>query len=94
MMHGIHDILPPSETDQYRGGNSAPENNLDKGDGIWEYNMEILRWIFNGQDYTLRLPDDKIKKILERLHNIIKFTTKTPRTTQVKKFNPGRGNHF
>ena len=43
----------------------------------------MLGWIFNVQDYTLRLSAKK-KKIFERLHNIKKVTTKTPRKVMEK----------
>ena len=55
MLHGIHAISPPSEVTQHRGGDSVSERKINKGDGTWAHEKEILVWIFNGQDYTLRL---------------------------------------
>ena len=62
MVHGVHAIFPPSEITQHGGGVSVSENKLYKGDETWEYEKEIIGWIFNGQYYTLRLTADKIKK--------------------------------
>ena len=55
------------------------EKKLEEGDLTCAYDKEILGCIFNGRYYTQRLSADKIIKILKRLHNIKKFTTKTPR---------------
>ena len=78
MLHGIHAIYPPSEVTQHGGSDLVSEKKLIKGDGTWAHEKEILGWIFNDQDYTLRLPAEKNRKILERLQNIKRFTTKTP----------------
>ena len=60
------------------------EKNLYKGGVTWAYEKEILGWIFNFHDYILRLPADKINKILGRIQNIKKFTTKKPRKVMEK----------
>ena len=69
MLRGIHAIYPPSEFTQHRGGDSVSEKSLIRGYRTREHKKEILVWIFNDQDYTLRLPS---------LQNINSFTTKTP----------------
>ena len=56
MLHDIHANPPPSEVTQHGGGDSVSENNLNKGDGTWAHEKEILGCIFNGQDYIMRLP--------------------------------------
>ena len=70
-------FTPPYEVTQHGGGDSVYEKNLNKGDGTWAHEKEIIVWIFNGQDHTLRLPEEKNRKILAWLQNIKRFTTKT-----------------
>ena len=48
------------------------------------HKKEIQGQIFNGNDYTLRLPEEKNRKILDRIQNIKRFTTKTPRKVMEK----------
>lgn len=51
---------------------------LEKGEGVWEVEKEILGWIFNGLHRTIAYPDDKFAKIKKLLKeatrkNKIKF---------------------
>ena len=81
MLYGIYDIFLTSEITEYGRGNSVLEKKLDKGDRTWAYKKYRLVCIFNGQDYTLRLPAEKIKKrsnvftisISSRQKNLEKF---------------------
>ena len=85
MLHVIIAIFLPYEITQHEGGDSVLEKKQEKGDGTWAYNKEILVWIFNGQYYTLRLSEDKNRKILKHINNIKKFTTKTHIKVMKKK---------
>ena len=74
MLYGIQAVSPPSEVTRHGGGDSVSGNKLNKGDGTWAHEKEILGWFINGQEYTLRLPaGEKNRKILDRLQNIKKF---------------------
>ena len=79
MLHGVHAIFPPSEVTQHGGGDSIAKNKLDKEDGRWTEEKEILGWTVNGAQFTIQLPADKVTKVLQRLSKIKKFKRKIPR---------------
>ena len=62
MLHGIHEISPPSEVIQHRGGDLVPEKKLNKENGTWAHEKEYLGWVLNGQDFTLHIPEEKNRK--------------------------------
>ena len=72
MLHGIHSIFPPPSVTQHTGGDPVSLKKLMKEEGRWETEKEILGWMFNGTNYTLYLPEQKISKI----KSIIKTTCK------------------
>ena len=78
MLHGVHAIFPPSEITQHGGGDSIAKNKLDKEDGRWTEEKEILGWTVNGAQFTIQLPADKVAKVLQRLTKIKKFKRKIP----------------
>ena len=84
MLHGIYTISPRAEINQQVGGDPVYDKKINKGERTWTHKKEILGCIFNGQDYTLRLPAETIQKILDQLQNIKKFTAKTPREVMEK----------
>ena len=81
MLHGIHTIFPPPAITGHNGGDPISEKKLEKLEGQWAHVKEILGWIVDGVNFTIRLPIakiDKIKKTLRRL--------KKSRSIKVKDF--------
>ena len=73
MLHGIHSIFPPPSETKHNGGDPISEKKLDKGDGTWSYEKEILGWIFNGKDFTIQLPTEKCTKIITIINAVLKL---------------------
>ena len=71
MIHGIHSIFPPPEISKHNGEDPISESKIAKGEGIWSTEKEVLGWIFNGDDYTIRLPKKKIKDIILQIRKIL-----------------------
>lgn len=63
ILHGVHSIFPPPEVSGHTGEDPVSMKKLKAGDGLWDFEKEILGWIFNGLDWTIRLPEDKVHKI-------------------------------
>jgi hypothetical protein len=74
MLHGIHSIFPPPEITKHTGEDPVSEKKIAKGEGVWAMEKEILGWIFNGQDYTIRLPSQKIKDIIKMIRGMMKMS--------------------
>ena len=57
-MHGIHDVFPPNEDNNY---DPISYKKLLKGEGVWMLEKEILGFMFNGEanHHTICLPDEK-----------------------------------
>ena len=66
MMHGIHSIYPPPSVTGHTGGDPISEKKLKQLEGLWEHVKEILGWILNGANYTIRLPEKKVEKSRQR----------------------------
>ena len=81
MLHGIHSLFTPVEVTQHPGGDSIAENKIDKGDGKWKFQKEILGWIFDGTNYTMHLPLDKCDKIVKLIKKVL-----THRSVPLKQF--------
>jgi hypothetical protein len=64
MIHGIHSIFPPPEISKHNGEDPILESKIAKGEGLWSTEKEVLGWIFNGNNYTMRLPEKKVKDII------------------------------
>ena len=63
VLHGIHCIFPPTNISKHCGGDPISEKKMEKGDGTWHFQKEILGWIFDGKAFTIFLPSEKSKKI-------------------------------
>ena len=44
MLHGIHAILPPLAVTGHNGFEPIAEENLRKGEGMWDITKEVLGW--------------------------------------------------
>jgi hypothetical protein len=71
MIHGIHSIFPPPEISKHNGEDPISESKIEKGEGIWSTEKEVLGWIFDGVAYTMRLPEKKIKDIILQIRKIL-----------------------
>jgi len=54
MLHGVHSIFPPPDASGHDGEDPIAQSKLDNGDGEWKYVKEILRWIIDGENYTIQ----------------------------------------
>ena len=62
LLHAIHDVFPE--------GKHSPDNQpvsvkkMDKGKAQWNVLKEVLGWLCDGRDKTIRLPCNKVKRIV------------------------------
>jgi hypothetical protein len=89
-LHGIHSIFPPTAVSKHSGGDPISEKKMIANEGLFDYEKEILGWIFNGVEYTISLPTAKVKKI----QTLLKQTAKQG-TVPIKQFQQltGKLNH-
>ena len=72
MLHGIHSIFPPPKISGHNGEDPISQKKLNEGEGMFDYNKEILGWEINGKNFTIQLTTQKANKIIQ----ILKETTK------------------
>ena len=77
VLHGIHSIFPPPSISNHCGGDPISQKKMEKGEGTWAYEKEILGWTFNGKTFTIFLDQAKSKKI----QILLKQTAKKPFVT-------------
>ncbi len=75
ILHGIHSIFPPPAISGHNGEDPVSHGKLLKGEGFWSFEKEILGWDFNGQNFTIQLPPDKLEKITAKLTELINSTS-------------------
>ena len=73
MINGIHSISPPPEVTNHPGGDPVSEKKLDKGEGVWSFDKEILGWDFNGKHFTIQLPPKKCDEIILQIKKLSKL---------------------
>ena len=56
MLHGIHAIFPPTTTTGHCGADPISEGKLEKKEGTWRFEKEILGWVVDGKNATITLP--------------------------------------
>jgi hypothetical protein len=72
ILHGIHSIFPPTNITNHNGGDPVSEKKMSKGEGTWSFKKEILGWTFDGEAFTVFLPQDKSKRIQQLLRHTAK----------------------
>ena len=72
MLHGIHAIFPPPNISGHNGYDPVSEKKLDQGEGTWSTKKEILGWEFDGDNYTITLPEKKCKAIITLIRKTLK----------------------
>jgi len=70
ILHGIHAIFPPPAITGHAGGDPISEKKLKLGDGTWAIQKEILGWMFDGLNRTMRLPPEKVIKVTTTITSI------------------------
>ena len=54
------------------------EKKIKKGEARWETLKEVLGWLFDGQQKSIQLPEDKVEKILEVIRKMLRSKVGTP----------------
>ena len=63
LFHSIHAIFPPpAVTGHVNGKDPMSQKKLEKGDAKWQWEKELLGFLFNGLQRTVQLPKDKAEK--------------------------------
>ena len=83
ILHGIHDVFPPSEDDSK---DPVSAKKLRKGDGTFETTKCLLGFDFDGVNKTLWLEEAKRASLLTILHQWIRGATKTRRGIPFSEF--------
>ena len=72
MLHGIHSIFPPPEVTGHNGFDSIAYKKLIAGEGVWDTRKEILGWDFDGEAYTIQLPQKKCTDICTLMRKLLR----------------------
>jgi hypothetical protein len=83
IMHGIHDVFPPSED---ATKDPISHKKLRKGDGTFETTKCLLGFDFDGVNKTLWLEDTKRAALLTILHQWIRSATRARRGIPFAEF--------
>ena len=83
ILHGIHDVFPPSEDDSK---DPVSAKKLRKGDGTFAPTKCLLGFDFDGVNKTLWLEETKRASLLTILHQWIRGATKTRRGIPFSEF--------
>jgi hypothetical protein len=74
-LHAIHSIFPPPEVSGHVGGKDPiSRKKLEKGDAWFDVEKEILGFLLNGVDRTVRLAESKAQAIA---NDIVRIPRKT-----------------
>jgi hypothetical protein len=83
ILHGIHDVFPPSEDDTT---DPISHKKLRKGEGTFETIKCLLGFEFNGVNKTIWLETEKRAAILQILHQWIRGAVKGKRGIPFAEF--------
>jgi len=72
-LHSIHAIFPPPNiTGHTNGKDPISKKKLEKGDARWQWEKDLLGFLFHGLHRTVKLPSAKAAKYLEGLQDLLK----------------------
>jgi hypothetical protein len=72
-LHGIHSIFPPPDVTGHEGGKDPVSiKKLKKGDAQWNHEKEILGFIVDGLNRTVRISESKSADIISEIRKILK----------------------
>jgi hypothetical protein len=83
MMEAIHDVFPPAEKDEE---DPIALKKLKKGDGTWMLEKDILGFMFNGDEKTLWLEEDKRLALLSILKGWLRTAERSPKGIPFEEF--------
>jgi hypothetical protein len=72
MLHGFHSIFPPPDITNHNGEDPISQKKMAQGEGDWSTQKEILGWAFDGEKFTIKLPDKKCNEIIRMIKKMIK----------------------
>jgi hypothetical protein len=73
IMHDIHSVFPPPDVTGHTGGKDPVSiKKLEKGDGQWHHEKEILGFIIDGDAKTIRISESKADDIVMEIRRILK----------------------
>ena len=76
LLHAIHDVFPE--------GKHSPDDQpvsvkkLDNGEGQWNVLKEVLGWLCDGKEKTIRLPSKKVDRIVGAIKEMLRRSAGTP----------------
>ena len=56
LLHTIHNMLPSPNITVHTGADPISEKKLEKGEGMWDVQTEILGWILDGMKSASNTP--------------------------------------
>ncbi len=72
-LHGIHSVFPPPEVTGHAGGKDPISiKKLEKGDAQWNHEKEILGFVVDGLNRTVRITANKTTDIISEIRKILK----------------------
>jgi hypothetical protein len=73
VLHGIHSVFPPPDVSGHTDGKDPVSlKKLQKGDGQWSHEKELLGFVVDGQAKTVRISDSKATDIVHEIRRILK----------------------
>ena len=71
-VHSIHSIFPPPDVTGHEGGKQPmSEKKLDKGEGIWSTQKEMIGFDWDGAKRTVTLPEEKSKRYTDAAKSML-----------------------
>ena len=75
ILHAIYNAFPPPQITKSDMGPAVSEKKLIK-EGTWETRKEILGWLIDGINCTIKLPMGKCKLLIKALNEATNFSRK------------------
>jgi hypothetical protein len=73
ILHGIHSVFPsPAVTGHTKGKDPISVKKLQRGDGQWHHEKELLGFIVDGDAKTVRISEAKSTDIVHEIRRILK----------------------
>jgi hypothetical protein len=73
ILHGIHSVFPaPAVTGHVGGKDPISLKKLQRGDGQWHHEKELLGFVVNGDTKTVRISEAKSSDIIQEIRRILK----------------------
>ena len=76
ILHAIHDVFP--ENVHSEGDQPVSIKKMEKGEAQWNVLKEVLGWICDGKEKTIRLPEDKVNNMVSAMKEMLRCRAGTP----------------